>query len=34
MPAVESLAPDHTKVKALYVRVAGYERHKLGSVVQ
>ena len=34
MPAVESFALDHTKVKAPYVRVAGYERHKLGSVVQ
>ncbi|MGY6027764.1 S-ribosylhomocysteine lyase [Phytobacter sp. AG2a] len=34
MPVVESFTLDHTKVKAPYVRVAGYERHKLGSVVQ
>ena len=34
MPVVESFTLDHTKVKAPYVRVAGYERHRLGSVVQ
>lgn len=34
MPEVESFTLDHTIVKAPYVRVAGYERHRLGSVVQ
>lgn len=34
MPVVESFTLDHTKVKAPYVRVAGVERHALGSVVQ
>lgn len=34
MPVVENFTLDHTKVKAPYVRVAGYERHKLCSVVQ
>ncbi|MFS2225950.1 S-ribosylhomocysteine lyase [Pantoea sp. B65] len=34
MPNVESFQLDHTKVKAPYVRLAGSERHRLGSVLQ
>jgi len=34
MPVVESFTLDHNKVIAPYVRIAGTERHRLGSVVQ
>lgn len=34
MPVVESFTLDHNKVIAPYVRVAGNEKHALGSVVE
>ena len=34
MPVVESFTLDHNKVIAPYVRVAGSEKHALGSVVE